>query len=77
VTLPKLAVAAVVVAVLVLIGMAFGLSFERAAFLAPVLVLIAGGIAFLLVLWGKVIYESLRSRRRSASSNASTSDSSL
>ena len=73
----KLVIAALAVGALVAIGMAFGLSFERAAFLAPVLVLIAGAIAFLIVLWGKVIYESVRKRPASAPTNASRSDSSL
>jgi hypothetical protein len=38
------------------------LSLERAAVLAPVLVVSVGAIAFLIVLWGKVAYESLRGR---------------
>lgn len=38
---------------------------EKAIVLAPVIVVVAGATAFLLVLWGKVIRESLRNRRRS------------
>jgi hypothetical protein len=62
VTPRALAVSAFFVVALVAGGMAFGLSFERAAFLAPVLVVVAGGFAFLVVLWAKVIRESLRDR---------------
>ena len=40
----------------------FDLSFERAAVLAPVVVLTAGAAAFLVLLWSKVIWESLRRR---------------
>jgi hypothetical protein len=57
-----LVVSAASVAVLIAVGMLFGLSFERAAFLAPVLVICLGGVAFLLVLWTKVIRDSLRGR---------------
>jgi hypothetical protein len=39
---------------------------ERAAFLAPVLVVLAGATAFLFVLWGKVVRESLRQSRHPA-----------
>jgi Na+/citrate or Na+/malate symporter len=77
VSVRKLVIAALAVAAVVAIGMAFGLSFERAAFLAPVLVVIAGGIAFLIVLWVKVIYESVRKSPPRAPTNASRSDSSL
>lgn len=72
-----LAVSAAGVVVLIVVGMAFGLSFERAAYLAPVLVLIAGGVAFLVVLWTKVVYEAWQRRGGSAVSSASRSDSSL
>ena len=51
-----------VVALLIATGMAFGLSFERAAFLAPVLMIVAGGVAFLVVLWTKAIRDSVRGR---------------
>ena len=72
-----LAVSAAGVVVLIALAMAFGLSFERAAYLAPVLVLIAGGIAFLVVLWTKVVYEAWRRRGGRAASSPSRSDSSL
>jgi ATP/ADP translocase len=39
-------------------------SFERAAILSPVVIVVAGAVAFLLVLWTRVAWESLRSRRR-------------
>ena len=42
---------------------AFELPLERAAVLAPVLVVIAGAVAGLLVLWTRVGWESLRRRR--------------
>jgi hypothetical protein len=40
------------------------LSFERAVVLAPVVVLVAGAAGFLVVLWTRVIWESIRGRRR-------------
>jgi uncharacterized membrane protein YgaE (UPF0421/DUF939 family) len=61
-SLRALAISAVAVTTLVVGGMLFGLSFERAAFLAPVLVIVGGGVAFLVVLWAKVIRDSLRGR---------------
>jgi len=39
----------------------FDLSWESALVLAPVFVLVVGAIAFLVVLWAKVIRDSLRS----------------
>jgi hypothetical protein len=57
-----LAISAACVLSLIAGAMAFGLSFERAVFLAPVLLICAGGIAFLVVLWAKVIRDSLRGR---------------
>ncbi|MGE5273476.1 MAG: hypothetical protein ACM3QU_06920 [Verrucomicrobiota bacterium] len=39
-------------------------SFERAVVLAPVVVLVAGAAGFLVVLWTRVIWESIRGRRR-------------
>lgn len=39
----------------------FDLSWESAFVLAPVFVLTLGGIAFIVVLWAKVIRDSLRS----------------
>ena len=38
----------------------FSLSLERAALLAPVIVVFAGAVAGLLVLWARVGWESLR-----------------
>jgi hypothetical protein len=40
----------------------FGIKLERAAVLAPVLVVIAGAVAGLAVLWTKIGWESLRRR---------------
>jgi hypothetical protein len=40
----------------------FGIKLERAAVLAPVLVVIAGAVAGLVVLWTKIGWESLRRR---------------
>ena len=40
------------------------LSFERAVVLAPVVVVVAGAAGFLVVLWSRVIWESIRGRRR-------------
>jgi hypothetical protein len=49
-------------AVLVVVGQQlFDLSWESALVLAPVFVLCLGGIAFLVVLWAKVIRDSVRS----------------
>jgi hypothetical protein len=39
-------------------------SFERAVILSPVVVVVAGATAFLVVLWARVAWESLRGRRR-------------
>jgi hypothetical protein len=41
-----------------------GWSFERAIILAPVVVAVAGAGAFLIVLWTRVAWESVRGRRR-------------
>jgi hypothetical protein len=40
----------------------FGIKLERAAVLAPVLVVVAGAVAGLAVLWTKIGWESLRRR---------------
>jgi hypothetical protein len=54
---------ALVVAGLVLLAVwVFELSLERAAVLAPVLVVIAGAVAGLVVLWTRVGWESLKRR---------------
>jgi hypothetical protein len=37
-------------------------SFERAVILAPVVVAVAGAVAFLVVLWTRVAWESVRRR---------------
>lgn len=42
----------------------FRFSLEKAALLAPVVVATAGATAFLVVLWGKVVRDSLRESRR-------------
>jgi len=39
-------------------------SFQRAATLSPVIVVVAGGVAFLVVLWSRVAWDSIRTRRR-------------
>jgi hypothetical protein len=39
-------------------------SFQRAATLSPIIVLVVGAAAFLVVLWTRVLFESLRTRRR-------------
>ena len=39
-------------------------SFERAVILAPLVVAVAGALAFLVVLWARVAWESVRARRR-------------
>jgi hypothetical protein len=39
-------------------------SFQRAATLSPVIVLVFGAAAFLVVLWARVLLESVRGRRR-------------
>ena len=37
---------------------------ERAVILAPVLVMVAGAAGFLVVLWSRIAWESIRGRRR-------------
>jgi hypothetical protein len=72
------AISAAVTALLVVIGRyVFDLDWQNALVLAPLFVLCAGGIAFLVVLWTKVIYDSIRSSRSSAATSESRSDSSL
>jgi hypothetical protein len=39
-------------------------SFERAVILSPVVVMVAGAAGFLIVLWTRVLWESIRGRRR-------------
>jgi ATP/ADP translocase len=56
------AASVLVCAVLVVVGkLLFDISWESALVLAPVFVLILGALAFLVVLWAKVIRDSLRS----------------
>jgi len=56
------AASVLVCAVLVVVGkLLFNISWESALVLAPVFVLILGAIAFVVVLWAKVIRDSLRS----------------
>ncbi len=58
----NIAASVLVSAVLVGVGkLLFDISWESALVLAPVFVLILGAIAFLVVLWAKVIRDSLRS----------------
>ena len=52
----------VVAGLVVLAVWLFGIKLERAAVLAPVLVVIAGAVAGLVVLWTKIGWESLRRR---------------
>jgi hypothetical protein len=42
----------------------FDWSFERAVILSPVVVAVAGALGFLVVLWTRVAWESVRTRRR-------------
>ena len=63
VTARSVAISALVCAVLVVVGRyALDLAWDSALVLAPVFVLVVGGIAFLIVLWAKVIRDSLRER---------------
>ncbi len=61
-------VRAIAISTLVCVGLVVAsaaftdLTLERAAVLAPVLVISVGAIAFLIILWGKVAYESWRDR---------------
>lgn len=62
-SLPALALSAVICAALVVAGhYLFDVSWQSALVLAPVFVLCAGAVAFLVVLWAKVIRDSLRGR---------------
>jgi hypothetical protein len=61
VLLASLAVCAGLTALAALI---LGWSFQRAATLSPVIVVVAGAAAFLVVLWARIILDSIRSRRR-------------
>jgi hypothetical protein len=59
--LPALAVCAGLDA---LAAVLLGWSFERAVLLSPVVVAVAGAAAFLVVLWTRVAWESVRGLRR-------------
>jgi hypothetical protein len=52
-----------VLGVVALAALVFGLSLERAALLAPAIVLCIGGAIALVVLWGKAALEPWRRRR--------------
>lgn len=54
----------VTTALVLLVVWAFELSLERAAVLAPVIVVAFGAAAAVVVLWAKVGWESLQRRRR-------------
>jgi len=54
----------VVLALVVGTAFALGWSVERAAYLAPVLVVGAAAVVGLLILWGKVAIQQLRESRR-------------
>jgi hypothetical protein len=54
----------VTAALVLLVVWAFEMSLERAAVLAPVIVVAFGAAAGVVVLWAKVGWESLRRRRR-------------
>jgi hypothetical protein len=61
----RISVAAVAVAGMVAgTAWALGWPLERAAYLAPVIVVAAAAMAGLLILWGKVAYQALRETRR-------------
>ena len=57
-------IAAACAALSLLASWAFDIPLERIALLAPVVVVAAGGVAFLVVLWTKVIVETVRRRPR-------------
>jgi uncharacterized membrane protein len=60
-----LSVVAAVAAVTGLTAWLLGWSVEHALILSPVVVMVAGAIAFLVVLWTRIAWESIRGRRRS------------
>ncbi len=60
-TARAVAISAFACAILVVVGRyALDLAWDSALVLAPVFVLVVGAIAFLIVLWAKVIRDSLR-----------------
>ena len=50
----------------VLTALLLNWSLQKAIILAPIIVVVAGAAAFLFVLWGKIVIESIRGRRRSS-----------
>lgn len=61
----RISIASVTVAGLVaLTAWALGWPVERAAYLAPVIVVAAAALVGLVLLWGKVAYQALRESRR-------------
>ena len=46
-------------------ALAFDWSFQKALILSPIIVLVAGAAGFLVVLWGRIVLESIRGRRHS------------
>jgi hypothetical protein len=57
-----LASLAVCVGLTALAAWILGWSFQRAATLSPVIVLVFGAAAFLVVLWGRVLWEAFRKK---------------
>ena len=55
---------AVCAALTALVAWLLDWSFQRAATLSPIIVLVFGAVAFLIVLWSRVLWESIRTRRR-------------
>jgi predicted neutral ceramidase superfamily lipid hydrolase len=55
---------AAVLGLVLLAALIMGWSVERAAYLAPVIVVAAAALVGLLILWGKVAVQSLRESRR-------------
>jgi hypothetical protein len=64
--------AGAVVGLAALASVLFDLSFERAVLLAPVIVVSAGAVAGLIVLWGKAALEPIRNRNGKASPSDAT-----
>jgi hypothetical protein len=44
-------------------ALAFDWSFQKALILSPIIVMVAGAAGFLVVLWGRIAWESIRGRR--------------
>ena len=54
---------AVCLGLVVLTALLLDWSLEKAIILAPIIVVVAGAAGFLVVLWAKVVRESIRARR--------------